>query len=57
MMAKQPGFGRLLFDAGLPADSLVSELRLRLKRDLAQDMEVGRVKLLQLVRRLDPRAV
>lgn len=48
MVAKEPGFGRLIFDVGLPADSLVSELRLRLKLDLAEGMQLGRFKLSDL---------
>lgn len=39
MVATEPGFGRLIFDVGLPADSLVSELRLR----LALDLDEGRL--------------
>jgi AcrR family transcriptional regulator len=42
MVSKEPGFGRLIFDVGLPADSLVSELRLRLRLDLAEGMQLGR---------------
>jgi AcrR family transcriptional regulator len=42
MVATEPGFGRLIFDVGLPADSLVSELRLRLKLDLAEGLQIGR---------------
>jgi hypothetical protein len=45
MVAEEPGFGRLIFDVGLPADSLVSELRLRLKLDLAEGMQLGRFSL------------
>ena len=45
MVAEEPGFGRLIFDVGLPADSLVSELRLRLKLDLAEGMQLGRFNL------------
>jgi len=41
-VATEPGFGRLIFDVGLPADSLVSELRLRLKLDLAEGVQLGR---------------
>ena len=48
MVAKEPGFGRLIFDVGLPADSLVSELRLRLKLDLAEGMQLGRFNLSDL---------
>ena len=42
IVAKEPSFGRLVFDVGLPADSLVSVLRLRLKLDLAEGMQHGR---------------
>lgn len=48
MVAKEPGFGRLIFDVGLPADSLVSELRLRLKLDLAEGMKLGRFSVSDL---------
>jgi len=48
IVAKEPGFGRLIFDVGLPADSLVSELRLRLKLDLAEGMQLGRFSLSDL---------
>jgi AcrR family transcriptional regulator len=41
MAASEPGFGRLIFDVGLPADVLVSELRLRLKLDLAEGAKLG----------------
>lgn len=41
MAASEPGFGRLIFDVGLPADILVSELRLRLKLGLAEGLELG----------------
>lgn len=42
MVAREPGFGRLIFDVGLPADSLVAELRLRLKLDLAEGQRLCR---------------
>jgi AcrR family transcriptional regulator len=42
MVATEPGFGRLIYDVGLPADSLVSELRLRLALDLAEGQQLGR---------------
>lgn len=42
MVAMAPGFGRLIFDVGLPADSLVTELRLRLRLDLAEGVQLGR---------------
>ena len=48
LVAKEPGFGRLMFDVGLPADSLVSELRLRLKLDLAEGMQLGRFSVSDL---------
>jgi len=41
MAASESGFGRLIFDVGLPADVLVSELRLRLKLDLAEGAKLG----------------
>jgi AcrR family transcriptional regulator len=41
MVATEPGLGRLIFDVGLPADSLVSELRLRLKLDIAEGQRLG----------------
>ena len=43
MVATEPGFGRLIFDVGLPADALVSELRLRLRLDLAEGLQLGRL--------------
>jgi AcrR family transcriptional regulator len=48
MVATEPGFGRLIFDVGLPADSLVSELRLRLKLDLAEGLQLGLFDLTDL---------
>ena len=39
--ALQPGFGRLMFDVGLPAGSLSGELRLRLRLDIAEGVERG----------------
>jgi AcrR family transcriptional regulator len=48
MVAKEPGFGRLIFDVGLPAGSLVSELGLRLKLDLAKGMQLGRFSVSDL---------
>ncbi|MEI6486954.1 MAG: TetR/AcrR family transcriptional regulator [Sphingomonadales bacterium] len=42
MVASEPGFGRLIYDVGLPADSLVAQLRLRLSRDLAEGRQLGR---------------
>ncbi|TFU06094.1 TetR/AcrR family transcriptional regulator [Polymorphobacter arshaanensis] len=45
MVAGQPGFGRLMFDVGLPIDSLSSELRLRLKLDIAEGVARGMFKV------------
>jgi AcrR family transcriptional regulator len=45
MVTQEPGLGRLIFDVGLPADSLVSELRFRLKLDLAEGQRLGRFRL------------
>ena len=42
MVATEPGFGRLMYDVGLPADNLVAELRLRLALDLAEGQQLGR---------------
>jgi AcrR family transcriptional regulator len=42
MVATEPGLGRLIYDVGLPADSLVTELRLRLALDLAEGLQLGR---------------
>jgi AcrR family transcriptional regulator len=36
IVAEQPGFGRLMFDIGLPSDRLGAELRLRLKMDIEE---------------------
>lgn len=41
IIAEQPGFGRLMFDVGLPAGSLIGELRLRLRLDIAEGVERG----------------
>lgn len=41
MVAGQPGFGRLMFDVGLAPDRLASELRLRLKCDIAEGVARG----------------
>jgi len=41
ILTLRPGFGRLLFDVGLPADRLSSDIRLSLKRDIADGMERG----------------
>ena len=45
MVASEPGFGRLMYDVGLPADSLVTELRLRLALDLAEGQQLGHFTL------------
>lgn len=45
MVAGQPGFGRLMFDVGLPIDSLSSELRLRLRLDIAEGAARGLFKV------------
>jgi hypothetical protein len=45
MVATEPGFGRLIYDVGLPADSLVTELRLRLALDLAEGQQLGHFTL------------
>jgi AcrR family transcriptional regulator len=42
IVATEPGLGRLMYDVGLPADSLVAELRLRLALDLAEGQQLGR---------------
>lgn len=42
IVASEPGFGRLVYDVGLPADSIVAELRLRLALDLAEGQQLGR---------------
>jgi AcrR family transcriptional regulator len=48
MVVTEPGFGRLVFDVGLPAECLVSELRLRLKLDLAEGAQLGRFRFSDL---------
>ena len=48
MVATEPGLGRLIYDVGLPADSLVAELRLRLLLDLAEGQRLGRFALSDL---------
>ena len=48
MVATEPGLGRLIYDAGLPSDSLVAELRLRLALDLAEGQQLGRFALSDL---------
>jgi AcrR family transcriptional regulator len=45
IMAGQPGFGRLMFDVGLPADRLGAELRLRLSLDIADGAACGDFKV------------
>ncbi len=40
-VALAPGLGRLMFDIGLPVDSLSHELRVRLKCDIAEAMQRG----------------
>ncbi len=42
LVATEPSLGRLMYDVGLPADSLVAELRLRLALDLAEGLQLGR---------------
>lgn len=42
MVASEPGLGRLIYDVGLTADTLVAELRLRLAIDLAEGQQLGR---------------
>ena len=42
MVATEPSLGRLIYDVGLPGDSLVAELRLRLALDLAEGQQLGR---------------
>lgn len=41
IVAEQPGFGRLMFDVGLPSDRLGAELRLRLKMDIEEGVAGG----------------
>ena len=41
IMAAQTGFGRLMFDVGLPVDRLGAELRLRLSLDIADGAACG----------------
>jgi AcrR family transcriptional regulator len=45
MVVLQPGFGRLMFDVGLPADRLGAELRLRLNLDIAEGAARGSFKV------------
>jgi len=48
MVASEPDFGRLIYDVGLPADSLVTELRLRLALDLAEGQQLRRFAIADL---------
>ena len=48
IVASEPGLGRLMYDVGLPADSLVAELRLRLELDLAEGQQLGRFVMFDL---------
>lgn len=41
IVAEQPGFGRMMFDVGLPSDRLGAELRLRLKMDIDEGVAGG----------------
>lgn len=41
IVAEQPGFGRLMFDIGLPSNRLGAELRLRLKMDIEEGVAGG----------------
>ena len=41
IVAEQPGFGRFMFDIGLPSDRLGAELRLRLKMDIEEGVAGG----------------
>ena len=41
IVAEQQGFGRLMFDIGLPTDRLATELRLRLKMDIEEGVTAG----------------
>ena len=45
IIAGQPGFGRLMFDVGLPADRFGAELRLRLSLDIADGAACGDFKV------------
>jgi len=42
IVAARPGFGRLMFDVGIPTDRLAAELRLRLGLDIAEGAASGR---------------
>jgi len=41
IVTEQQGFGRLMFDIGLPTDRLAAELRLRLKMDIEEGVTAG----------------
>lgn len=41
IVLEQQGFGRLMFDIGLPTDRLAAELRLRLKMDIEEGVTAG----------------
>ena len=41
IVAEQQGFGRLMFDIGLPTDRLAAELRLRLRMDIEEGVTAG----------------
>jgi len=41
IVTEQQGFGRLMFDIGLPSDRLAAELRLRLKMDIEEGVTAG----------------
>lgn len=48
IVATGQGFGRLIFDVGLPVDIFIAELRLRLALDLAEGQRLGRFHLSDL---------
>ena len=41
IVTEQQGFGRLMFDIGLPTDRLAAEFRLRLKMDIEEGVTAG----------------
>ena len=45
IVALEPGFGRLMFDIGLPTGILSPELRLRLQLDIAEGARLGLFKI------------
>lgn len=45
IVALEPGFGRLMFDIGLPTGILSPELRLRLQLDIARGAQLGLFKI------------